>query len=51
MNEDEFIFRAYLRGLLRHLNAIKATLQKRDFVAAEQLVDELIEDTKQGITD
>ena len=51
MSEEKLIFRGYLRGLLRHLNTIKATPQKKDFVAAEQLVDELIEDTKQGITD
>lgn len=48
MNEGDYMFRAYLRGLLRHPNAIKAVPQKRDFAVAEQFVDEPLEDTKQG---
>lgn len=49
--EDKKIFKAYLRGLARHLKALKAALASRDYDRAEKLLDELIEDTQKGIED
>lgn len=51
MNEEELIFRAYQRGLLRQLTALKAALKNKDNKAAENVLDELIADTKAGIED
>lgn len=49
MNEEELIFRAYQRGLLRQLNQQKEAMQSKDYAAAEKLLDRLIEDTKADI--
>lgn len=49
MNEEELIFRAYQRGLLRQLNKQKQAMTSKDYEAAEKLLDDLILDTKAGI--
>ena len=49
--EEKMIFKAYLRGLARHLKAMKAALASKDYDQAEKLLDDLIEDTKKGIED
>lgn len=49
--EDKKMFKAYLRGLARHLKALKAALASKDYDLAEKLLDELIEDTQKGIED
>lgn len=47
MTEEELIFRAYQRGLLRRLIALKSADQE----TAAKLLDGLIEDTKADIAD
>lgn len=49
--EEKKIFKAYLRGLARHLKALKAALATKDYGKAEKLLDGLIEDTQKGIED
>ena len=49
--EDRIIFKAYLRGLARHLKDMKAALDTGNYNQAEKLLDELIEDTQKGIED
>lgn len=47
--EQEQIHRAYLRGLLRTLDAQKMAFAKKEYQEAEHLLDGLIEDTKKGL--
>lgn len=49
--EEEKIFKAYQRGLLRQLKALKEALKNGDSEKAEKLLDRLIEDTKADIED
>lgn len=49
VNEEELIFKAYQRGLLRQLNKQKEAMTGRDYEAAEKLLDDLIADTKADI--
>lgn len=49
--EEEKIFKAYQRGLLRQLKALKEALKNGDKEKAEKLLDGLIEDTKADIED
>ena len=51
MPEEKAIFKAYQRGLLRRLKALKEAMQAKDYEKAERLIDELIEDTQAGIED
>ena len=47
--EEEMIFKAYSRALLRDLMAQKEALVSKDYAEAEKILDNLIEDTKKGI--
>lgn len=49
--EEEQIFRAYSRALLRDLTALKTALANRNFAEAESILDNLIEDTDKGLAD
>lgn len=51
MNEEANIFKAYQRGLLRQLKALKEALKTGDSEKADQLLARLIEDTKADIED
>ena len=51
MNEEKLIFKGFLRGLLRHLMAMKEALQAKDYDRLEKQLDELIVDTQKGIED
>lgn len=51
MNEEANIFKAYQRGLLRQLVALKTALKSRDYEKAKRLLDRLVEDTKADIED
>jgi len=51
ITEEEQVFRAYSRALLRDLSALKAALADKRYAEAESLLDNLIEDTKKGLTD
>lgn len=47
--EQELIFKAYQRGLLRSLKKLKEALQRGDYSHANTMLDELIEDTEKDI--
>lgn len=49
--DEKKIFKAYLRGLTRHLKAMKGALASKDYGRAEKLLDKLIDDTQKGIED
>lgn len=49
MSEEELIFKAYQRGLLRHLKALKEELKNGDSGKVDQLLGRLIEDTNADI--
>lgn len=49
--EEEKIFKAYQRGLLRQLKVLKEALKNGDREESKKLVDRLIEDTKADIED
>lgn len=51
MTEESRIFKGYLRGLLRQLKAQREALKNKDYVAAEKLLDNLIQDTEKDIAD
>lgn len=48
--EVESIHKAYLRGLLRHLEKMRRAFINTDYETAERLLAELIEDTKADIS-
>jgi len=47
--ENEKIFKAFSRMLLRDLKDIKEALQTKDYDKAEKMIDVLIEDTQKDI--
>ena len=49
--EEEKIFKGYLRSLMRQLKQLKKTIGNNDLEQAEQLVNELMEDTQNNIED
>ena len=49
--EEEKIFKAYQRGLLRQLKTLKKALKNGENETAEKLLDRLVEDTKADIED
>lgn len=49
--KDMAVFKGYLRGLMRQLKLLKKAIQNKDFEQAEELIDELIEDTQNNIED
>lgn len=49
--EDMSVFKSYLRLLLQELKELKEALKNRDIGRAEELTDQLIEDTQKGIED
>ena len=51
MDEENVIFKGYLRALMRQLSRQKEAMQAKDYEKAEKLLDELIEDTQKGIED
>ena len=51
MVEQMAVFKGYLRSLMRQLKALKEALQSKDYIKAERLLDELIEDTQNNIED
>jgi len=50
-NEEELMFRAYQRGLLRSLKMVKDLLQNNEISAAKQVIDNLIADTEKDISE
>lgn len=52
MNEEnEMIFKCFLRSLLRDLNDLKEAINEKELDKAETLVEQLIEDTQKSIED
>ena len=49
--EEMAVFKGYLRSLMRQLKLLKKAINTKDFEQAEQLSDELIEDTQNNIED
>ena len=49
--EEMAVFKGYLRSLMRQLKLLKKAINTKDFEQAEQLIDELIEDTQNNIED
>lgn len=49
--EDKLIFKSYLRRLLHYLKDIKLAIANKEYEKADELVDELIEDTQKDIED
>lgn len=45
------VFKSFLRGLMRQLKELKKALDEQDFERAENIVDNLIDDTQKGIED
>ena len=51
MEEQEKIFKSYLRLKVRHLEAIKTAIENEDTEKAQELTRQLIEDVRRGIED
>ena len=49
--EDAREFLAFCRKLLRCLEMMKKAFAEKDYVKAEELLDELLEDTKKDLED
>lgn len=49
--EEMSVFKSYLRRLLRDLKDLQKALKNDDKTTAEDIVDNLIEDTQKGIED
>ena len=49
--EEMAVFKSYLRRLMRDLKDIKKALEEKDCEKAEQLINDLIEDTQKDIED
>lgn len=50
-DEEEVVFKAYQRNLLRHLKFLKKAISEKNIEEAEKLLNELIEDTQKNIED
>lgn len=50
VTEMDNMHRAYQRGLLRQLEKLTAALENNDHAEVKKLLDELIEDTRQDIS-
>lgn len=49
--EEMAVFKSFLRGLLRQLQALKKALDSGDTETAQRLLSEIIDDTQKGIED
>lgn len=49
--EKMAVFKSFLRSLMRQLLLLKKAISEKNFDEAEKIIDELIEDTKNGIED
>ena len=51
MIEEMAVFKSYLRALMRQLKALKEAMDAKDYEKANNLLDELIDDTQKSIED
>lgn len=49
--EQDLIFKAYQRSLLRRLNAMQDAINNGEHLSLERILSELIEDTNQALND
>lgn len=49
--EDKIIFKSYLRRLLHDLKDLKEMIKQEDYKKADNMIDNLINDTQSGIED
>lgn len=49
--EKMAVFKSFLRSLMRQLLLLKKAISEKNLDEAEKIIDELIEDTKNGIED
>lgn len=49
--EDKIIFKSYLRMLLQDLKDLKEMIKQEDYKKADNMIDNLINDTQSGIED
>ena len=49
--EDKIIFKNYLRRLLQDLKDLKEMIKQEDYKKADNMIDNLINDTQSGIED
>lgn len=49
--EDKIIFKSYLRRLLQDLKDLKEMIKQEDYKKADNMIDNLINDTQSGIED
>lgn len=49
--EDKIIFKSHLRMLLQDLKDLKETIKQEDYKKAENMIDNIINDTQEGIED
>lgn len=47
--EDKIIFKSYLRRLLQDLKDLKEMIKQEDYKKADNMIDNLINDTQSGI--
>jgi hypothetical protein len=50
-NEHKEIFKAYLRNLMRQLEAMEKKFENNDIENAKKILSDLIQDTKDSIED
>ena len=50
-NEHKAIFKAYLRNLMRQLEAMEKEFENNDIENAKKILSDLIQDTKDSIED
>ncbi len=51
VGEEMAVFKSFLRSLIRQLKLLKKAIDSKDFEMASKLIDEIIEDTQNGIED
>lgn len=49
--EEMSVFKSYLRRLLQDLKDLKEAIKNKDYEKAEEMADNLIDDTQKGIED
>lgn len=49
--EGKIIFKSYLRRLLQDLKDLKEMIKQEDYKKADNMIDNLINDTQSGIED
>lgn len=49
--EDKIIFKSYLKRLLQDLKDLKEMIKQEDYKKADNMIDNLINDTQSGIED